>query len=280
MTDIRVRARLMMKGKTMRLWFKSIIPFLLFLISFLVFLIPLFSIFYTPSDVLPYFDKSTAAVISPVLAAAALLLFLFALIRKCYSEASVFFSLDKNGIAPESYYKFSQGLRFMRMKILVMFYKLLWGTVFMLPCMFLFYTLFAVTLTSHMIKSIFITLLISGILLFICGLCFFYIVNSRYYLCEYLFYLYPLSSAASIVKSSVLLSRGRLLYIALCRLSLIPWRLSGLLIFTLPFSRVYAKCIKAATADFIFGERKCSRKKPAVVFYIGKFSVFEPADGK
>lgn len=277
MTELKVRARLIVKGRIMKLWAEGVLPFVLSAISFLVFLVPLFCIFYTPTGVLPYFENNAAAAVSGGLAAAALLLFLFALIRKCYSEASVFFSLDKNGTAPESYYKFSQGLRFMRMKILILFYKLLWGTVFMFPSVFLFYTLFAVTLTSDMIKSVFFILLAAGTVLFICGLLFFYSVNSRYFLCEYLFYLYPLSPAGSIVKSSVLLSTGKLLYITRCRLSIIPWKLFGIFIFTLPFSRAYAKCIRAVTAEYIYGERKCRTKKPAVVFYIGKHSVFELA---
>lgn len=280
MTDIKVRARLLIKGKIMKLWIKSILPFAFFVISMLTFAVPLLFVFYGTKEVLPYLEKNTAYIAVAALFIISVFMFLFALIRKCYSEANVFFLLDKNGTAPESYFRFSQGVRYMRMKILVMFYNLLWGTVFMFPSFFLFYVLFAGIYGGSMIKSIFVTLTVSGILLFLCGAAFFYTVCSRYFLCEYLFYLYPLSPVRSLVFSSVLLSRQKLLYITKCRLSLLPWRIFGIFGFTGPFARVFVKCIKAVLAESIYGEKKCAAKKPAVVFYINRHSVFVPNEGR
>lgn len=276
MTDIKVRARLLIRGKVFSLWIKSILPFFLLAASFLCGILPFMSVFYGVYDTLIPLDGRYVYAVIICLAAASVFIFVFSFIRKCYSEAAVFYLLDKNGTAPASYFRFSQGLRYFRMKLLVVFYKLCWGSVFMFPSLFLFYVLFTGVYNGPMIKSIFVTLLITGVLLFVCGVFFMYTVSSRYYLCDYLFYLYPLSPVRSLVSSSVLLCRKKLLYITFCRISILPWKLFGLFVFSLPFSRVFTKCIKAVLCESVYGEKKYSRKKPAVVFYIGKNTVFVP----
>lgn len=275
MTDLKVRARLLIKGRVFGLWIKSILPFFLAAASVLCGVLPVAATVYGAVNMLPLPEYYSYALLV-CLFAASVLLMIFAYVRKCYSEAAVFFLLDKNGTAPASYFRLSQGLRFFRMKLLVAFYKLCWGSVFMFPSLFVFYVLFAGIYNGAMIKSIFITLFIAGIAFFIVGAAFMYTVSSRYYLCDYLFYIYPLSGARSLVSSSALLSRKKLLYITLGRIRLLPWKLFGLLIFSIPFSRVFVKCIRAVFAERVYGEKKCSSKKPAVVFYINKSTVFVP----
>lgn len=254
-------------------------PFLLLTASVLFGVLPFMSAFYGVYDVIAAFDKRYAYAVMICLAAASVFVFVFSFVRKCYSEAAVFFLLDKNGTAPASYFKFSQGLRYLRMRLLTAFYKFCWGITFMFPSLFLFYALFTGVYNGPMIKSVFITLLVAGVIFFVFGVFFMYTVSSRYYLCDYLFYLYPLSPVRSLVSSSALLTEKKLLYITLCRVSIFPWKISGLFVFSLPFARVFTKCIKAVLCESIYGERKCSRKKPAVVFYIGKNTVFVPHSG-
>lgn len=276
MTDIKIRARILMQGKICRVCIKSILPYLSWGLSLLVFLLPLFCVLYGTHRVFPRLSNKTAYFFAFLLFSVSVFLFLFAFIRKCYGNAAVYFSLDKNSPAPASYFRFSQGFRYLRMKILVMLYKSCWGCVFMFPGAFMFYVLTAGLIDGSMPRNVFITLFTAGVLMLLCGAVFFYTVSSRYFLCEYLFFLYPLSPAGSLVASSVLLSRKKLIYITRCRFSLLPWKLFGIFLFTLPFSRVFISFTKAVLAESIYGEKKCSTKKPAVVFYINRQSVFKP----
>ena len=68
-----------------------------------------------------------------------------------------------------------------------------------------------------------------------------FLLCGRYSMTRYLLYLNPLLGVKEAVRSGVLLTRGRLLRVAACRLSLLPWQLLRLFAPARPFAFAYTR---------------------------------------
>ena len=98
----------------------------------------------------------------------------------------------------------------------------------------------------------------------------YFLLSGRYCVTRYLMYLNPLLSAKEAIASAVLLTRGKRPFIALCRLSMLPWRALCLFSVTRPFAFAYTRLTHAVLCETLFAEDKTKVGKPAAVFFVGR----------
>ena len=106
-----------------------------------------------------------------------------------------------------------------------------------------------------------------------------FLLSRRYALTRYLMYLNPLLPVREAIRSSALLTRGRLTRAALGELSFLPWRALCLFGPARPFAAAYAGLLSACLCEALYAEDKTRVKTPAVVFLIGKKTKMRLAEG-
>lgn len=97
----------------------------------------------------------------------------------------------------------------------------------------------------------------------------YFVLSGRYCVTRYLMYLNPLLPAREAVNSAVLLTRGKRPWIALCRLSMLPWRALCLFSVTRPFAFAYTRLTHAVLCETLYAEDKTKFGRPAAVFFVG-----------
>lgn len=155
----------------------------------------------------------------------------------------------------------------------VRFLKICWALLFFAPA-FLCAAAVLYLLKSSGDPVVINVLTAASALLAAVGAVCLFIAGSRYVLVGYLLWLNPLIPAREAVVSSAALCEGKMLYIALNRLSLAGWRLAGLLPVILPFSVTYCAFCSAVFTVRLFGEDKRRVRSLPVTFYIHSGSVF------
>ncbi|MBR3767382.1 MAG: hypothetical protein IKL10_03970 [Clostridia bacterium] len=275
MFDLKMRARLLLRGKIIRLWFLSVFPVFFIILGVLCFLPPFMSIFYDAKEMFPYLSEKTAVLMLSFLGIMSVFMFFFSAVGKLYFKAKLFFLQDENSPKPDSFYKFSQGLRFIYCHFTVAFYKLVWAVLFFSPSGITFLIMYSTfTLNGSMIKSIFITLVTLFVISFLIACVFYLSITGRYYLCDYLMFISPLQSVKNVISTSAEKTRGRLTELLYKRLCIIPYRFLSVFIVTAPYSRVFTKCLKAVICEKLYSEEKISLKLSSAVFFINRKSVF------
>ena len=273
MTELKIRARINMQGNILRLWLRYIAVRLLRAFSLFLSVFPVMSIFYSPSEVAGRVFGEYSAAFSVASAVFSALFLIFSFFAEYYYEASVCFQLDKNLPRPENCLSVRRVAGFIRLKLMREILKMLLLVFFFFPSLFLVYCTFSVALNGMLIRNNFYVLMSAGVFLFITGAVFYCVTCGRYYPAVYIYLGNPMVTAWNSLSSSVFLSRGKLMKLGICRLTLLPWHIFSVFGFTLPFSKVYCALIRAGLCEKIYGERKCVTEKSAVVFYIGKHSV-------
>ncbi len=277
MTELKIRARMNIRGNILKMWMRYISVRVLRAFSLFLLVFPVMSIFYSPSEVAGRVFGEYSVVFSVISAVTSALLLVFSFFAEYYYEASLCFFQDKNLPRPENCLSLRRVAGFIKLKITRGIMKMLLALFFFFPSVFLFYCTFSVLINGSLLKSNFYVMITAGILLFILGAVFCFFTWGRYYLGSYIYFGNPMVTAINSLSSSVFLTRGRLIRLGLCRLSILPWHIFSLFGFTLPFSRVFCAFIRAQLCEKIYGERKCSSEKSAVVFYVGKHSVITGA---
>lgn len=273
MTELKIRARMNMKGIILKIWIRYISAKVLRVLSLLLAVFPVMSIFYSPSDVAGRVLGEYAAVFVTASAVFSVLFLIFSFFAEYYFEASVCFFQDKNLPRPENCISLRRVAGFFKLKILRGTLKMLLAVFFFFPSVLLFYCTFSALVNGSLLKNNFYVLISAGILLSLIGAVFYYFTAGRYYLAEFIFFGNPMVTAVNSLSSSVFLTRERLIRLGISRLTILPWHAFSVFGFTLPFSRVFCAFIKAGLCEKFYGERKCAAEKSAVVFYIGKHSV-------
>lgn len=133
-----------------------------------------------------------------------------------YGSVRVFSKTEKNAGLPENFYTFFYTFKYIECSLLAGYYKLLWRLLFFTPpCISAVVLINNISKKDGMITGIFLTQLMFTLCLFAAGLIFYFTVKKRYSLVPYLFYINPEEPADSIIKSSVLLTKGKLIKISL-----------------------------------------------------------------
>lgn len=195
------------------MWFDDFLyPKLPLTASRLCCIIPLAGLFYTPEELFPYLTKGTVYMIYAFFVLSALFCRFFYMMRRLYSSVRVFSRNEENSIPPENFYTFSHTVRFIGGMMLAGYYKFLWKLLFYTPSALTAVILINKSLSRNgMLTGIFLTLLVLTFCLFFTGLFFYNTVKNRYALVPYLLYINPKEPPDSIVRSSVLLTRGKLI---------------------------------------------------------------------
>ncbi|MBE6716535.1 MAG: hypothetical protein E7573_06405 [Ruminococcaceae bacterium] len=275
MSSVKFRAAEIISGRVFFLWRKYFSRICVLFFSFAALVPSFLALFYDVSDIFPFFDENTGMIFLVLTGLSSVFLFVFSFVMKARADGWMFHLSDKNTARPDSFYSFSQGMRYLSLSFLKNAMKLLWATVFYLPCTALTLFLFSGMYEGEMIRTVFFTLLGSDILLFITGTVFYAAAVGRYYLCEFLFFLNPLTSPRELISSSVSLMKGKSISLLFMRISLLLWKLSVISPVSFPVLPVYSKSVKLVLSEKLYGEKKCFWKKSAVVFYINRKSVMK-----
>lgn len=272
MIELKLRARKAINGHIFSLFMRHILRCFILVCSVISFIPCFLGCFY---DVFPTINGRAEKIFLCLLGLSSVFLFVFSYILKCVNNAHLFHMCDKNTAAPDSFFSFYQGIRYLTVSFFRVTLKALWALIFFTPPVFLSVCLFSAVYSGEMLSSVFFTLVSADILLFITGGIFYITASGRYYLCSFLFFLNPLTSPREIIRSSVLLMKSRLLFLLRARLSLVPWAVSGLFLPCLPFCMIYLKTQSLLISEMIYGEKKCFGRKNAVTFYINSHTVIK-----
>lgn len=277
MFNMKMRARYLLKGKSFKLFVKSLIPPLLLMTALLSAVIPVMSIISGTDAVMPDFTAETAVVADIFLSVSSLVLVLFCFMIRFYNKAVLFAISDPAQCKCGVFYCFSQTFRYIRCRLIVFLCKSVWVLLFFSPAFITAgFTAFEMIHSGEMIKSIFITLSVLTVFLFIGGIAFYFTVTGRYYLTDYLMCISPMQPAKEVVSSSVICLKGKLVSLAFARLRLVPLRILSLVPFFAPYYQVFVKLLEVMTAEKFYGGTAKEKKTAPVVFYINKRSVFSP----
>ncbi len=275
MFDMKMRARYLLKGNILKLFAGAFLPLFFLLSSFFSAVIPVVVFLEGPQRVIPYMRKEAAVITAVVLAVLSLLFIMFYFIRSFFNKA-VFFSIsDPSQCKSNIFYSFSQGIRYIRYRILLRLHKAVWALLFFSPAFITAaFTVLEIMHSGEMIKSIFITLVALAVTLLISGACFYFVVSGRYFLADYLMCISPMQPAGEVISSSVISLKGRLVMLAFHRLCTMPYRILALIPFFAPYYASYSKLLNVMIAEKFYGKRIKERKTAPVVFYVNKRSVF------
>lgn len=225
------------------LWFDSTWYPKLFLLS-AIFCAVFFTVgtVYTPQVMFPETDKRIVFFLYAFALISFLLCELFYIMRKMYAQLRFFYISDRENIPPENCFTFAFAFKYIKCRLLTLYYVTLWNILFFSPSAICFFiTVYLINEPDGMLKSIFFTLLVLTVLLFVAGCIFSFVVNGRFFLVTYLLYANPLEQTAEIIASSVLLTRNKLLSLALKRLLI---KLGNIFSF-IPYVNVALKIKKA-----------------------------------
>lgn len=206
---------------------------------------------------------------------------LISAIYSFYIKSKIYYSLDRKQTRPKRILTTGYAVKYIRASVEVACRKLLWLILFALPFAVTLYFGSGVLKTPETFDGIFPVYIIALAVLFSGGILFYSVAAARYELTAYLLYLNPMLPAKEAVISSAKLTEGKLLYIAVKKLSMLPWMITEILIIPLPFAVVYRKYYSAVLDERIYGENKKNSivKKPAVTFYINGKTRMAEADG-
>lgn len=275
MFSIKINAMKLIKGRILKLFGTLLsVPFIFicaFLAGFMVFSVSLFGM----EAVFGYFSREIQTALSVLCVISCTVLLLFYFLFSFYSKA-VFFSLsDDSSVSPLAVCSFRCAVRYMRCRFTVALYKLLWAIFFFSPAVItLLFTLSQIILSGEMIKSSFIALITACVIMLLGGAVFFFVVASRYFLTDYLLYISPMQPVREAVSSSVMLLRGRLIYVSLLRLYLAFSSVAAVVPLLLPRCAVLYRCMSVLACERLYGKRCIKNKAVPVVFYINRKSVF------
>lgn len=266
---------MLIKGKTLRLFIRSVFVFFIFVCALLSAFITFFSLYFGADAVFGYSDSKIQLSLTVFFAVSAAVLFLFYFLFAFCTRASYFSLSDSTLLPEESVCKFSCAVRYMKCRFCVALYRLSWALLFFLPGMVtLLFTFCEIMLSGGIIKSVFFVLICASLALLSGGGIFYFVVSSRYFLTDYLLYISPLQPVREVVASSVMLMKGKLIYVSLLRLYLIFSSVGALIPFLAPRYCALYGCMRVLVAEKIYGRRETAKKQTPVVFYINKKSVF------
>ena len=275
MFNMKMRARYLIRGRSLKIFIRSMLPSLLLFSALLSAIIPVMSIYYGVKAVIPYLTESFGIMICVLLGLSSLALLLFSFMVRLYNKAELFSLSDPLQCKGSTFFSFTQTVRYIKCRFIIFVLRCTWALVFFSPAFITAgFTAFQLIYSGEMIKSIFITLFALTVLLFIGGAAFYFTVMGRYFLADYLMLISPIQPAKEVVSSSVLSLQGKLLSLAFIRLRLIPLKILSALMFFLPYYRAFLKLLIVMTAEKLYGRRLNENKTAPVVFYISRKSVF------
>lgn len=233
-----------------------------------------FSVFgYSP-------DKTAAGIFTAALFISGAFLAVCAASLAFALKAVFFYAADKNQSRPSSFISFSSGVRYLRYKTLSAVKK---GTLFIrftLP--FFIQLLLAAVLVNSFGADKFSLIICAAVLVFslVFSLFCFFVWARRYDSGVYLMYLNRMLSPVNALESSEEKTAGKLLPLAVYKLSLLPKRAACLFFLSslraVPFTGVF----NALVCEKLYGENKKNVKVPAVTFYINKKTRMEEAGSR
>lgn len=264
-----------MKGQTGKSFFRLLLTVLFYLITAVFFTASYFGFF------LDVFPEEERTMLSWMSLSGGALCFVLSVLFSFYAKSKIYYSLDRTQTRPKRVLTVRYAAKAVCCRILTGVRKLLWALLFFAPFALSVYIAPAVSEKGKGFGGVEPVAAAAQGVLFLCGILFYSVTSARYCLSDYVLYLNPLIPAREAVVSSARLTEGKLLYIAVQRLSMLPWLLSELLLVPLPFAAVYRRYFGAVLCERIYGEDKRVRrmKEPAVTFYIGKQSRFAEPEG-
>lgn len=256
MFDLKMKARLLLGDRYIKLWIFKLLSALYLCFSLYLIFPPVFTVFYGGDTEI----SGKEIVFNCICVLCALFFIVFSFLLKLYYKAKLFYPIDKKCLPPSVFFSFFLTFRFIKLHFYVFLRKLFLFVVFYFPSALAFFVLVAgIFINGSMLKSVFFCLLSLGLTLLILGTAFFFSYGGKYFICDYLFYLNPRMPADEIIKTASSLLREKLISAAVFRLSLFPWKLLSLCVFSLPFSSVYSDAAKAYKAEEIYSDREYYR---------------------
>ncbi len=252
MFEAGIKARYMMNGRVLSLFFASIVPRCLRLAAVMLICAAAAAASGNYSFFLGEKLSFSAAFIALCLSGSVFLL-VFSYFREMYFNSRLCCLSDSACFAPESFFGVKRLILFFRYRFLVFGKKLLWAVVYFTPSgcvLFVIYFLFSVN--GFILRYSFYGLSLAFAVLFLLGAVFYGISTGRYFLCDYLFSSNPLQPSAEIVRESVRLTEKSLTEIFIKRIRLLPGRLLPFF----PFLRVYSFCTAAALCGQYFADSR------------------------
>lgn len=195
-----------------------------------------------------------------------------------YIKAKIYYSIDRKQTRPKRVLTIRYAAKYIRASFEVNCRKAMWLILFIFPFTVVLYFGSGVLKDPGTFNGILPVYSAALAVLSVGAILFYSVTTARYELTAYLLYLNPLLPAREAVISSAKLTEGKLLYIAVKKLSMLPWMITELFIIPLPFAAVYRRYHSAVLHERIYGENKksISIRRSAVTFYInGKTKIAE-----
>lgn len=286
MFEIKMRARNLIKGKTALPLFLGVCMFIAYFAGFLCILTGIMSVVYSANAVFsswklyPYIQNYDFFV-SVFFLGAGVFFIIFAFALKGSINAYFFYSADTDFLPPICSFSLKRAIRESKKTALLLLIKSAWSIFFFSPfCINLI--IINYLLKNGVSKNIFVILCVLCLFLFITGAVFLAFSFCRFFLTDYILYLNPKISALEAIRGSILLTQGKMLSILRSKISLIPWKITKLSIFLVPFSYSYTYMITALTCEKYYGENKNTVPKTdsAVTFFINKNTKFHEINNK
>ncbi len=190
-------------------------------------------------------------------------------------RARFYYTADKNQARPGGFLSFSSGVRYINYRVretvkkagvFLKFTAPFWAECFVVAVWLKIYGARKIT-----VFLCFLLLLVSLLASLVC----------TYVRCRcwdegvYLMYLNPRLPPKEALSSAEEKTAGKLIALAVCRLSTLPKRLACLLLLPLPVLLPRVGVFSALVCEKIYGEDKRKVKQPAVTFYINKKTKME-----
>ena len=256
LSELKFEAVSKLYGKNTIMWINGLFSCAMTLSGVWCSLLPLLCLLYPPSLLFTGAQMPYAAAAVTLLCALLVFFILGGELHRFYNRARLYYMFEENAVCPESLYTFTQGIRFIKCRITVLIKKMLWAAVFFLP--FTVSTgllIFNMTDDGYMVRSIFITGVLSSLVLFLTGALFYFCVTGRYYLTDYLMFINPLEPPESIIVSSVIIMRGKTIRLFVRRLYMLTELPRLLFPLLYPEARMRMKAMKALICREIYNEK-------------------------
>ncbi len=183
-----------------------------------------------------------------------LAVFCFSLRFAC--RALYFYRTDETQRRPESFIGVKSGLRALGCAVYALPRRLGWAALTLSPGCVTLYALPAFLKTTGLPRGLFVSGLALAAVQLTAGALAAFVLWQRYLTAAYLLYLNPLLPAREAVRSAALLSRGRLLYAAVSRVKMLPWRVLTVFGAARPFARAYVGLQEALLCRQLYSQTK------------------------
>lgn len=168
-------------------------------------------------------------------------------------------------------FKLRKFICFLTAEMLKIFISIAWASLYYMPCIAVFGTLYFYFNSADFTFNIGLTLLISIFILFIIGSFFFYVTLKRYSMCNAIIFDSKEKDSLKIIAKSIEIMEGKSLKQSMFNISFLGWILSCVLIIPIIYVLPYKMMAKYSCYNWITKSLavKQSTEKP-IIFYIPK----------